>query len=88
MGWQEERDRAIAETLAVIRRLTATAVAAESSVAAVAETPRRRSAQDLQEDMQARLRAFRNEQRFLEIQREVHYQQAMQRIRIATESRA
>lgn len=35
--------------------------------------------------MQARLEAFRNKQRFLEIEREAYYQQAMQRIRATTE---
>lgn len=48
--------------------------------------PRYTDKRDLRAEMQARLEAFRNRQRFLEIEREAHYQQAMQRIRAATES--
>lgn len=76
MGLHEERLRVIADTLAMIRRLADDA----------GERMRHnRSEQDRQHDMDARLRAFRNRQRFEQIEREVHYQQAMQRIDAATQ---
>lgn len=90
MGWQEDRDRLMADTLAFVRQLSDNVppLTAPAAAAVAASTARRFSDGDLRTEMQARLNAFRNRQRFLQIEREAYYQQAMQRIRAATEHRA
>lgn len=89
---QNDRERMVAETLAFVRHL-ADVRTGSFTAAPLAEEPRRAGPvryadeRDLRKEMQARLEAFRNRQRFLEIEREAYYQQAMQRIRAATEQR-
>ncbi len=84
MSLQNERERLVADTLAFVQQL-----AEQPIIAAPRPSPRPRyTAQtDLRMEMQMRLEAFRNRQRFLEIEREAYYQQAMQRIRAVTEKR-
>jgi hypothetical protein len=86
---QSEQERLVADTLAFVQRL-ADVPANPAPIRATratlpASSPRYAGERDLRKEMQARLEAFRNRQRFLEIEREAHYQQAMQRIRVATE---
>lgn len=88
---QNEQERLVAQTLAVVQRLAKEAAAPLPQMvarSAVAPQPRYTEKRDLRAEMQARLEAFRNRQRFLEIEREAHYQQAMQRIRAVTEQYA
>jgi hypothetical protein len=100
MGWQEERERLLADTLAFVQSVAeidtsppiipsppaAQSPAKQSpSARSPALQPRRMSDIDIRREMQQRLDAFRNKQRFLEIEREAYYQQAMQRIRAVTE---
>lgn len=92
MDLQHERERLVADTLAFVQHLagapTHSAAAAPVTITTrPAGSPRYAEKRDLREEMKARLEAFRNKQRFLEIEREVYYQQAMQRIRAATEQR-
>lgn len=90
MTLQNEQERLVAQTLAVVQRLAQQAATPlpTTSSSSSSMPPRLRYAnkRDLRAEMQARLEAFRNRQRFLEIEREAHYQQAMQRIRAVTES--
>lgn len=89
MTLQNEQERLVAQTLAVVQRLAQQAAAplpATSSSSSMPPRLRYAHKRDLRAEMQARLEAFRNRQRFLEIEREAHYQQAMQRIRAVTES--
>lgn len=89
MALQNEQDRLVADTLAVVQRLAeapSTRVAPPPLLAIrPAAHPRYVAETDLRKEMHARLEAFRNRQRFLEIEREAYYQQAMQRIRAMTE---
>ncbi|QUS40289.1 hypothetical protein RPMA_16685 [Tardiphaga alba] len=86
MSWQEERDRLLADTLAFVQSVAALAPAdiPVQQAAPMRSTPRLSDA-DIHAQMQKRLEAFRNRQRFLEIERETHFQMAMQRIRAVTE---
>lgn len=90
MTLQSEQERMVADTLAFVQRLadvptySATTTPARIATPPV-RSPRYAGERDLREEMQAWLESFRNRQRFLEIEREAHYQQAMQRIRAATE---
>lgn len=93
MTSQNEQERLVAATLAVVQRLAEGAAAPAASVSYPVAThpaklPRYMNEMDLRKEMQARLETFRNRQRFLEIEREAHYQHAMQRIRSATEQYA
>lgn len=88
MSLQNERERLVAETLAFVRQLAETpSTAPTTATPRPSVRPRYASETDLRKEMQQRLEAFRNRQRFLEIEREAYYQQAMQRIRAATEHR-
>lgn len=88
MALQNEQDRLVADTLAIVQRLAetpSTRVAPPRVATRPAAHPRYVAETDLRKEMHARLEAFRNRQRFLEIEREAYYQQAMQRIRAMTE---
>ncbi len=89
MSLQSERERLVADTLAFVQHLAEHRSARPASAPSVAPAPppppRYGTERDLRKEMQARLEAFRNKQRFLEIEREAYYQQAMQRIRATTE---
>jgi hypothetical protein len=91
MSLQNEQEQLVIETLAFVKQLaeqpTAPSTTAPSTVPTPSVLPRYRTEKDLRREMQARLEAFRNRQRFLEIEREAYYQQAMQRIRMITEQR-
>jgi hypothetical protein len=80
MGWHDERERLLADTLAFVQSVGGTS----PPVAPSAPEPER-SDIDIRRDMQERLSAFRNRQRFLEIERDAYYELAMQRIRAVTE---
>jgi hypothetical protein len=79
---QYERDRLLAETLALVHSLGHHAAAQSRWRASLglASAPLRPHPAELRRDMQARLDAFRNRQRFLAIERDVHHERAMQRI--------
>lgn len=87
MTVQIEQERLIAHTLAILQRLANEAVAPLQTVSPPAMQLRhaRVERRDLNAEMQARLKTFRNRQRFVEIEREAHYQRAMQRILAVTE---
>lgn len=87
MSLQDERERLVADTLAFVQHLAERPIAPPTVAPAISQPPRYGSERDLRKEMQARLEAFRNRQRFLEIEREAYYQQAMQRIRATTEQR-
>lgn len=89
MNLHNERERLVADTLAFVQKLAEQPSVSLTTAPAprLAAPPRYAAAKDLRKEMQARLEAFRNRQRFLEIEREAYYQQAMQRIRAATEQR-
>lgn len=78
MVMMDERERFLADTLAYVRHL-ADGPSLQPQVTAQS---------DAEHAMRSRLEAFRNRRRLLEIEREVHYQRAIQRIRIATEGAA
>jgi hypothetical protein len=90
MGWQEERGRLLADTLAVVQSLgrKADAQAPRRVPVTHASERRRPNEPDPWHEMNARLEAFRNRQRFLQIEREVYLAQAMQRLLAVTERRA
>ncbi len=93
MTVQNEQERLVADTLAFVQRLAEqpaeTAVPTTFATATAApRVPRYATETDLRQEMRSRLEAFRNKQRFLEIEREAYYQQAMQRIRAVTDSYA
>jgi hypothetical protein len=86
MSLQSERERLVADTLAFVQHLAEQPSTRPTRAPSAAPPPPRYGTErDLRKEMQARLEAFRNKQRFLEIEREVYYQQAMQRIRTSTE---
>jgi hypothetical protein len=91
MTLSDERNRLIVDTLAFVRRLAEAPINTVATTIPVAVAARPvgfshySGETDLGKAMQARFEVLRNRQRFLEIQRESHYQHAMQRIRVATE---
>lgn len=88
MSLQNERERLVADTLAFVQQLAErSSITPTTATPRLSPRPRVTSETDLRKEMQLRLEAFRNRQRFLEIEREAYYQQAMQRIRAATEQR-
>jgi hypothetical protein len=93
MTVQNEQERLVADTLAFVQRLAEQPAETASpstfgTVTTAPRVPRYATETDLRQEMRLRLEAFRNRQRFLEIEREAYYQQAMQRIRAVTESYA
>lgn len=87
MGWHDERERLLADTLAFVESVSEAAppLVPEAPVARHRPPEPERSDIDIRREMQERLSAFRNRQRLQEIARNVHYEQAMQRIRAVTE---
>jgi hypothetical protein len=90
MIMQDERDRLLADTLALVHSLGHHAAAQSRWRASQARVSASlgRSHADLRGHMQASLNAFRNRQRFLAIEREVNHERAMRRIVSVTEQRA
>jgi hypothetical protein len=87
MGWHDERERLLADTLAFVQSVGEALPPPAPSAPIVrsrASEPRR-SDLDIHREMQERLSAFHNRQRLQEIERNVYYEQAMQRIRAVTE---
>ncbi len=88
MGWHDERERLLADTLAFVQSVSAAApppLVRSAPVAPSRAVEPERSDIDIHRQMQERLSAFRNRQRFLEIERDAYYELAMQRIRAVTE---
>lgn len=87
MGWHDEGERLIADTLACVERTRETSPQLASGPLVMRMRPPEpeRSDIDIRREMQERLSAFRNRQRLQEIERNVYYEQAMQRIRAVTE---
>lgn len=87
---QEERDKLLADTLALVHSLGHHAAAQSRWLKSqgLTSAPPRRSPAELRGDMQARLESFRNRQRFLAIEREFHHERAMHRIVSSTAPRA
>jgi hypothetical protein len=87
MGWHDERERLLADTLAFVQSvgeaLPPLAPSAPIVRSRAPEPPR--DDLDIRREMQECLSAFRNRQRLQEIERNVYYEQAMQRIRAVTE---
>lgn len=87
MGWHDERERMLADTLALVESVSEAVppLAPGAPVARHRPPEPERSDIDIRREMQERLSAFRNRQRLQEIERNVYYEQAMQRIRAVTE---
>lgn len=87
MDWQSERDELLADTLAFVEGVNAASPPLVPSAPVVQNrTPApEQSDIDIRREMQERLSAFRNRQRLQAIERDVFYEQAMQRIRAVTE---